>query len=68
MTKKKQGFAVTGSDDAATKGKSGGKKGGAVKTKKGFAVTGDPRAMAKRSWVVRREKAAAAQAAAAASK
>lgn len=59
MAKKQQGFAVTGSDDAAQKGSAGGKKGGKAQTIKGFAKTGNASEMAKRSWEKRRQREAA---------
>ena len=65
MQKKLQGFAVTGSQDAAAKGRVGGAKGGKAKVKKGFAKLSkaERSRLAKLSWEKRRARAAQEEAA-----
>ncbi len=60
MPKKLQGFAVTGPEDARSKGKKGGAKGGKAKVQKGFAKISKERRseLAKRSWERRRQREA----------
>lgn len=60
MLRKKQGFAVTGSQDAKDKGAKGGSKGGKARVKKGLAMVSPERRseLAKRSWELRRQRAA----------